>query len=105
MNKTQYLSRLAELLTSQYANLKTSQKQSEGYGARIEGFMEAGLVASVVTQDELKKVINDSHLAVFGISLDDRNHFNVDAEHINDIPAWIRRGVQIKELKAKTLSS
>lgn len=97
MNKQAYMIHLRELLENQYSDVKNNPSKSLAKNTRIEGYMQAGLVASVVTSKELKQVINDSHKKVFGVSFDERAVPNTGNEKIWDVPTWIRKGIEINE--------
>jgi hypothetical protein len=95
MNKQAYMLHLRQLLESQYNDMKNNPSKSLSKNERIEGYMEAGLIASLVNRNELKQVINNSHKAVFGVTFDERREVNADAENLWDIPTWVRKGVEI----------
>ena len=39
---------------------------------KIDGYMEAGLLAEIIDKRELQSVIDEQHIAVFGISRQER---------------------------------
>lgn len=95
MNKQGYMLHLRQLLETQYNEIHVNPSKSLAKNPRIEGYMEAGLITSLVTRKELKQVINEAHKSVFGVTFDDRAELNQDAEALWDIPTWIRKGVDI----------
>lgn len=87
---------LRELLDTQYTNVKNNPSKALAKNERIEGYMLAGLMSGMVKRNELKQVINDAHKAVYGINFDERKETSLDAEDLWDVPAWIRRGGELK---------
>ena len=63
---------LRQLLETQYIAIKSNQNKLLVKNHKIEGYMEAGLIYSLVDRKELKLVINNAHKSVFGVSFDER---------------------------------
>ena len=97
MNKQAYMLHLRELLETQYENVKNNPSKAIAKNERIEGYMEAGLISSMVTRNELKQVINDAHEAVYGVVFDERDKPSRENEDLIDIPTWVRRGLILEE--------
>ncbi|MBD3822138.1 MAG: hypothetical protein IE914_07780 [Thiotrichales bacterium] len=92
-----YRARLLGLLAESYLHYQQSQGRTAVNQDFIRGFMEAGLVAGVVTRESLENMIDEAHKSVFGISFKQRENPGLDAaEELFDIPTWIRRKAQAK---------
>lgn len=96
MNKQAYLIHLKQMLVSQYSEVHQNPNIPPVKNQRIEGYMEAGLIANLVDHGELKEVINDAHAQVFGVTFDSRTEPTLKAEKLWDIPTWVRQGIEIE---------
>lgn len=89
---------LRQMLENQYEEIKNESSKSLVKNERISGYMEAGLISSLVNRVELKQVINESHKKVFGLTFDERSNAEQESKDVWDVPTWIRRGVELGDL-------
>ena len=68
-NRNHYLERLRELVSEFYQS-DPSRRPERRY--RLEGFVEAGLTARVVTRGDIDKLTDTEHQNVFGTSSAER---------------------------------
>lgn len=85
VNAERYKHRLRELLLDLYRKKAAQQESLERF--KIEGFMEAGLLAQVVNNQEIERIIDKAHTEVFGVSYNSRN---LSERDWLSIPAYIR---------------
>ena len=69
MNKDNFIDEVKKRLNRIFKASKDGYKVSPEERHRLEGFMNAGVYMGVVTNAELAKVMNDSHLSIFGKSV------------------------------------
>ncbi len=70
MLKEQFIEAFSQQLTRFYKTSDGHSPSSKEEQLRCEGFMEAGIQLGLITSNELKKLINEIHYAVYGMSLD-----------------------------------
>lgn len=78
--------RLEDLLIELYSNQMDIEMPVRK--ARIEGFMEAGMITSVTSGDELEAIINRAYKSVHGIDFKDRDQ-KLTSDQL-DIPTYLR---------------
>ncbi|WP_370245542.1 hypothetical protein [Alteromonas abrolhosensis] len=75
MNEDKAKAQFREACTVQLIKLYTASKNGENVDAekyRVQGFMHAGEVLGVISNEEGKRLIADLHLQVFGETIDER---------------------------------
>ena len=97
MNIEFYKDRLKSLLVKNYELLKESG-QKVRRDLRIEGFMEAGLCLGLLFKDDLKQVIYEAHIEVFGVPFAEKIRAKSLDDELLDIPTWIRDKLDIDKI-------
>lgn len=75
MNDDKAKAQFREACTAQLIKLYTASKNGKKVDAekyRVQGFMHAGEVLGVISNEEGKRLIADLHLQVFGETIDER---------------------------------
>ena len=72
--RADFLRELKTLTTELYSlgDFTSSDPDRALLEAKLDGFIQAGLLIEVVTRDEMQQVIDDCHFLVFGESRSDR---------------------------------
>lgn len=78
--------RLEDLLVDLYSN--NTDLETPTRKARIEGFMEAGMITRVTSGDELEAIINKAYKSVHGVDFQDRSQDQTS--EMLDIPTYLR---------------
>jgi hypothetical protein len=71
MDKENYSSKLTTLF-AQYFESVSTRKPDEQLKNRIQGFIQAGEVLSVISRDQSTQIMEDAHFNVFGESITER---------------------------------
>ena len=84
MNKEKYLGQVDSRLRRIFQTSKDGYKISPIERHRLEGFMHAGVVMGLVSNDELAAFMDEMHLKVFGKTIQQRKegrpaHFDDEA--------------------------
>jgi hypothetical protein len=96
-----YLDNLRTMVRKLYRLIKDHGIMPAENHAYIDGYMLAGRRLGVVTQDELKQLMEEENKAVFGMSVEKRRkafrprRVSVDDQEYLDIPTMERRGVNL----------
>lgn len=99
-----YVAALEQRLESFYIAIRDYDKTDAEAQQCIRAFMEAGLLLEATSQEELVKLIDGQHQAVFGMSLIERREsekaamFSEGDYSVFDAPAWQRQDVKIPDL-------
>ncbi len=70
--KEKFIAELRQQLYDSLSAAKAGQKISAEDKYRCEGFMQAGIVMELVTDDEVSKLIDSVHISVYGQSIIER---------------------------------
>lgn len=92
-SKAVYQARLNTLLLELYETMLTSKQRINS--PKIEGFIEAGLCADVVSREEVEQIIDAAHLKVFGVRFTSKLRPTESNSEVLDIPTYIRDRKQI----------
>ena len=72
MDKSEYIAEVKKRLVWIFKASKESYKIPNMVRHRLEGFMYAGVFLGLATQAEMRALIEDTHVAVFGETVEDR---------------------------------
>lgn len=67
-----FFSSLKKRLVHLYSCDESSANQKPLIQAGVEGFFESAICMKIVTRDEVQKVIDDTHLKIYGMSRSER---------------------------------
>ena len=70
--KLKYIDGIKDRLRRFYSISDTKSDHRKMLSHEIDGYMEAGLLAEIIDKQELQRVIDEQHIAVFGISRQER---------------------------------
>ena len=70
--KLKYIDGIKDRLRRFYSISDTKSDHRKMLSHEIDGYMEAGLLAEIIDKRELQSVIDEQHIAVFGISRQER---------------------------------
>ena len=70
--KLKYIEGIKDRLRRFYSISDTKSDHRKMLSHEIDGYMEAGLLAEIIDKQELQRVIDEQHIAVFGISRQER---------------------------------
>ena len=70
--KLKYIEGIKDRLRRFYSISDTKSDHRKMLSHEIDGYMEAGLLAEIIDKRELQSVIDEQHIAVFGISRQER---------------------------------
>ena len=70
--KLKYIDGIKDRLRRLYSISDTKSDHRKMLSHEIDGYMEAGLLAEIIDKRELQSVIDEQHIAVFGISRQER---------------------------------
>lgn len=71
-HKLKYIDGIKDRLRRFYSISDTKSDHRKMLSHEIDGYMEAGLLAEIIDKRELQSVIDEQHIAVFGISRQER---------------------------------
>jgi hypothetical protein len=71
-HKLKYIDGIKDRLRRFYSISDTKSDHRKMLSHKIDGYMEAGLLAEIIDKRELQSVIDEQHIAVFGISRQER---------------------------------
>ena len=71
-HKLKYIDGIKDRLRRFYSISDTKSDHRNMLSHEIDGYMEAGLLAEIIDKRELQSVIDEQHIAVFGISRQER---------------------------------
>ena len=70
--KLKYIDGIKDRLRRFYSISDTKSDHRKMLSHEIDGYMEAGLLAEIIDKRKLQSVIDEQHIAVFGISRQER---------------------------------
>ena len=73
-NKLKYIDGVKGRLKEFYSIKDVTSTYRKVLRYKIDGFIEAGLTASIVNKQELQDIIDEQHFGVFGISRQERRN-------------------------------
>ena len=97
INKERYTGTLRQLLTEHYDNIRKNiaVKERQDY---IDGYLTAARALDAFDYQELKEIIDNTHIAVFGKTVEERRRVEVSKPDDDslDIPTYIRKGIALE---------
>ncbi len=73
MNKEKFLSEVTNRLSRQFHASKEGYRIADSERHRLEGFIQAGIFLQIATLPEIKVIMEDIHLSIFGVTIEQRN--------------------------------
>jgi len=84
MNKTEYLKSIETQLTEVFKQVQIGNRPDK-QKYRTEGFMQAGRVLGLVDETELTKLMEQTHINVFGMTIKEREQKKAElAQQLED---------------------
>ena len=68
----EFIKRLRQKLNEFYNLDDTASVKRSALGDEIDGYLEAGILLNVITEEEFLTIADEEHLSVYGISLKQR---------------------------------
>jgi hypothetical protein len=72
MNKQKFLSEVQDKLIKIFNASKEGYKVPEVQRCRLEGFIHAGVFMKLVSNAEIQELINETHLSIFNMTIEER---------------------------------
>ena len=73
MDKERFIAEVSKRLTKLFRASKEGYKIAESERHRLEGFIQAGIFLKLLSMDETKVLMEDTHFSVYGKSIEERN--------------------------------
>lgn len=103
MNKERYKEVLVRILNDHYHDIKKKNAKSKERQQYLDGYLVAARALDAFTYDELKKIIDETHLKIFGKTIQERKQSEVKKSfqdnHSLSIPTHIRWGISLDDKK------
>jgi hypothetical protein len=97
-----YSKSLRGMLRRFYQIIRDYRMLAREHQTFIQGYMAAGKVLGLVTNDQLKEIMEEENFDVFGMTIGERNRktpvkrVSVEDDEYLDIPTILRRGLSVK---------
>jgi len=96
VDQRKYHSTFKDIIERYHSVLKDVGYVPTNWEGFVDGYIEAGLLLGITSEDELEKVIQESNYKIFGMSVEERrkryNRKKKIDENDLDIPTFIRVG-------------
>ena len=100
-NKERYIEVLIRILNDHYNDIKKKKSGSKERQQYIDGYLLAARALDVLSYDELKEVIDDTHFKVFGKTIQERQQSEIKKSFQNNhslkVPTFIREGISLSD--------
>ncbi len=96
--KDKYYKEARKWLESLYNGLSKTGQEDAILKEFLNGFLYAGIITDIVTQDELEAFIDEINQEVFGMTLAERKNkkrLEADLEKDFEIPTFERQGIKL----------
>lgn len=97
-----YLENVRAMLRRFYRIMKDYGMSAREHQTFISGFMAAGKILGIVTNDDLKRIMEEENLSVFNMTIDERRKktkvktVSLEDEDYLEIPTIMRGGLRVR---------